>query len=1680
MNQIATVLRQAGCVLLLCAPLLVQAQSVGCTDPGACNYDPWATFDDGSCEDETHLYIPNAEATLGLPVFTWCGPLPDCSNPSFGCPIPSGFIPTDPDCLEQILALAPSCSESWTSTCLDLYAACFLGVPGCTDPMACNFDPAATFENNTCLFPGAPCDDADPCTVDDSFNLACECEGQPGDGDGDGLCGEQDCNDAEPGLPDFLGDCPSTVAGCDDAGALNFRDAVAEITACVNESPCNTWQIEDDWSFGLQGWLAEDNWATSDPELVFFDDRSLVILGKDNQVADQTWAEITAPVAMDMQFTFAYHTLDLNPTYDPPFVEVNGQPSGILDYLLTTFPPGFVVSQADSWLHGQDMIPGPGIAPDPFLFPPDQLLPQSLLQPDEDVWDFPYQVPLTLTLDSGDVVRFGVETTDGAFGRGSAVFTAFSHVHFCAGCKDPDACNFDVNATTEDGSCDYSCYGCLEELACNFNPDATVIDSCDYTCYGCMELDACNFFPDATRPDTCDYSCYGCMDPLGCNYHPDYTRDDGSCEYCSCSNPPGIAAASAFPDGEEPFAATLLTTGGSLFYCPLLELEPALLDGEWSPSIRIDGGGDHVLALRADSVLFGSGNNADGQLNVPADVDKIGAFSAGGFHSVVIDDEGELAGWGSNAAGQLDFPVTQNIGGVEAGALHTVAWDADGDLLFAVGDNTLGQCDVPAGVQVIKMASAFHNVALTVDSTVVCWGSNSFGQLDVPPISLPVVDVAASLHTSMALLSDSTVVVWGRLPLMGDLPAVWDIDGNPLRDQLAMLDLNGRGHYLSDRGYIAFQGPSPGVHAQSRPRCTEWCLDIDEDGVCDVEDPCIGELTEECGCLCIHDINENGVCDELEIQGCMDPRALNFNPRATLDDDCDVFALVGCQSPIACNYEPLATHPGLCEFEECGGCDDSFACNYDPAALWNNGACEYSSCVGCRDPLACNFNPMVPIGDSCAYCSCHVTTPFLDTWMPHHLLVNSKGEATYGGSNFLSQASLDNAVNASALAGTTWQGVSKGAASLSGALLLMLDGSIQAKSPSGFDYFEEELQATEIEMETDLGGIDLHLALLNENIYAPEGNDFTDVAMAAASYMALRSDSTVAVWGSITSILSSFRNGYNEELSGNADVPVEVWGQSQSGVTHIGMSGVWTYHVLLSDGTTEGYSPSSGVIEEPDDLDGDLVAMDCSQIYCLYQTSTGELRGVGGLNGSLNYHGPWEHGVPPEIQAHGSIVDFDSDAISAVLYEDGSIGVWLALAWENDVYPVTILDASEVGDVVDVHGGYALHLIGADGVIRMLQIHEVFDELTEEDTAEAFDGVTSLSFPDSMRVAPTHDCGQGCPDSDGDGLCDGADDCIGERDALGICGGDCLMDANLDGICDLLDRPGCTYIEACTYLEEATWDDGSCVFSMIPTEAVFDALSNNCPSDLDGNGSVATADLLVLLTAFGEVCEDDASPPFDPCFDEVPFDCGAPYSFRGHDYSTVLIDTVCWFQENLRAPLFSNGQPLTVADSEDAWGATDGAVASPPEWDEALIDTYGLLYNVAAVTDPRGLCPWGWHIGTDADWMASEMYVGMSETEAVSMGSRGEDENIASRFKANSLLWSFSGGGSNLSGFTALPAGRVDHLGNNQSEGGSAWFWAPSGTVEGLAIRVLLSGNDGVFRDFDNANQGMSVRCVKD
>lgn len=72
--------------------------------------------------------------------------------------------------------------------------------------------------------PGTACDDADPCTIDDLWDLACACAGTFQDADGDGVC---DAQDTCPDVPGQIGDA------CDDADACTVNDLIDINCACA-------------------------------------------------------------------------------------------------------------------------------------------------------------------------------------------------------------------------------------------------------------------------------------------------------------------------------------------------------------------------------------------------------------------------------------------------------------------------------------------------------------------------------------------------------------------------------------------------------------------------------------------------------------------------------------------------------------------------------------------------------------------------------------------------------------------------------------------------------------------------------------------------------------------------------------------------------------------------------------------------------------------------------------------------------------------------------------------------------------------------------------------------------------------------------------------------------------------------------------------------------------------------------------------------------------------------------------------------------------------------------------------------------------------------------------------------------------------------------------------------------
>ena len=321
----------------------------------------------------------------------------------------------------------------------------------------------------------------------------------------------------------------------------------------------------------------------------------------------------------------------------------------------------------------------------------------------------------------------------------------------------------------------------------------------------------------------------------------------------------------------------------------------------------------------------------------------------------------------------------------------------------------------------------------------------------------------------------------------------------------------------------------------------------------------------------------------------------------------------------------------------------------------------------------------------------------------------------------------------------------------------------------------------------------------------------------------------------------------------------------------------------------------------------------------------------------------------------------------------------------------------------------------------------------------------------------------GDSDLDQDGIWDSVDSCVGAYDECGVCNG-----------------PGPQVLAIDTII--ITYDS-------IYVEAIDDWLTFEL-----------NVDTLLHLVCENLGCTDPLADNFDPYAEEggtcTFFSCEGP-TFDGHTYEAVEIGNQCWFSENLRTTVYSNGDLIPAGLTDGEWTSTTaGATAVYGEGsstcytnspdinacdDTQSLAAYGRLYNWYAVDDARGLCPSGWHVPTDGEWTELEDYI-------ASQGFAGT-EGAALKSTSGWTAWAGLGNGTDDFGFSALPGGaRYYHTANFSSSGFYGFWWSSSLSGDGS---IPFSSTNAYARSLDEEDlyisrqptavrQGISVRCLKD
>ena len=153
------------------------------------------------------------------------------------------------------------------------------------------------------------------------------------------------------------------------------------------------------------------------------------------------------------------------------------------------------------------------------------------------------------------------------------------------------------------------------------------------------------------------------------------------------------------------------------------------------------------------------------QCNVPAGNDFV-AVTAGVAHGLALKRDGSIVGWGWHPP----VPAGNDFVAVSAGFGHSLALKSDGSIV-----NVGAPYSAPTGNDFVAIsAGVFHSLALRSDGSVEAFGSNRYGECNVPPGNF--VAIAGGDECSFAIKSDGSLAAWGRSGWFGE---PWDVpEGN--------------------------------------------------------------------------------------------------------------------------------------------------------------------------------------------------------------------------------------------------------------------------------------------------------------------------------------------------------------------------------------------------------------------------------------------------------------------------------------------------------------------------------------------------------------------------------------------------------------------------------------------------------------------------------------------------------------------------------------------------------------------------------------------------------------------------------------------------------------------------------------------------------------------------------------
>jgi uncharacterized protein (TIGR02145 family) len=186
----------------------------------------------------------------------------------------------------------------------------------------------------------------------------------------------------------------------------------------------------------------------------------------------------------------------------------------------------------------------------------------------------------------------------------------------------------------------------------------------------------------------------------------------------------------------------------------------------------------------------------------------------------------------------------------------------------------------------------------------------------------------------------------------------------------------------------------------------------------------------------------------------------------------------------------------------------------------------------------------------------------------------------------------------------------------------------------------------------------------------------------------------------------------------------------------------------------------------------------------------------------------------------------------------------------------------------------------------------------------------------------------------------------------------------------------------------------------------------------------------------------------------------------GNIYKTVKAGSQVWMAENLKVTHYLNGEAIPNITEPKQWDALTSGAWCDIGNDPVKAKTYGHFYNWYTIADQRNVCPQGWHVPSETEWidlltfLAGEKLSPFKTSAPIPVATKSINASLFQVLPEDFRGWDLES----------------SHVGY----GGGGWWTSTPVTEETAWLHGTNYDTAGKIRMEGRKKFGYCIRCIKD